>query len=299
MCDKAAPAGVRRTVFVPVVDSEALSDARRRELSIGRDEAVELALSCVKAQQDGYYEYHGKFRVDLSKMMLASISGKISIPPDATLPTPPSSPEAKVESNMRIEVSNETTLAAGRRLVDEGCDPLALNFASGSHPGGGFLRGAVAQEESLCRSSGLFGTIDGDDMYKRRVRGSTNWVILSPKVPVFRNDSGANLPEPWTLHFATCAAPHASMVGDETAKEIMRGRIRRLLEVARAYGYRSLVLGAWGCGAFRNDPLETARSFRMALLDEEFYGAFDRVVFAVTDWSPNRQFLGPFRDVMQ
>jgi uncharacterized protein (TIGR02452 family) len=54
------------------------------------------------------------------------------------------------------------------------------------------------------------------------------------------------------------------------------------------------VLGAWGCGAFRNDPARTARDFREALLGP-FLGAFREIAFAVVDWSPERRFLGPFR----
>jgi len=56
------------------------------------------------------------------------------------------------------------------------------------------------------------------------------------------------------------------------------------------------VLGAWGCGAFENDPHRTARDFRQAL-EHDFGGAFSDIVFAITDWSPERKFLGPFRDV--
>jgi hypothetical protein len=69
-----------------------------------------------------------------------------------------------------------------------------------------------------------------------------------------------------------------------------------VLAIARAYGYSALVLGAWGCGAFRNDPQRTATDFRHAL-EGDLSGAFSEVVFAVTDWSPERSFLGPFRDV--
>ena len=57
-----------------------------------------------------------------------------------------------------------------------------------------------------------------------------------------------------------------------------------------------LSFGAWGCGAFENDPHRTARDFREAL-ETDFRGDFGDVVFAVTDWSPDRRFLGPFRDV--
>lgn len=58
-----------------------------------------------------------------------------------------------------------------------------------------------------------------------------------------------------------------------------------------------MVLGAWGCGAFGNDPGRTARDFRAALESEDFDGVFSDITFAIADWSPKRRFLGPFRDV--
>ena len=73
-------------------------------------------------------------------------------------------------------------------------------------------------------------------------------------------------------------------------------RIHRVLAVSEAYGYRTLVLGAWGCGAFRNDPQRTANDFRKAI-ESDFRGAFSDIVFAITDSSPERRHLGPFRDV--
>jgi len=66
--------------------------------------------------------------------------------------------------------------------------------------------------------------------------------------------------------------------------------------IARAYGYSALVPGAWGCGAFGNDPARTARHFRTVLAAQA--GAFAEVVFAISDWSPERRYLGPFRDVL-
>jgi uncharacterized protein (TIGR02452 family) len=73
-------------------------------------------------------------------------------------------------------------------------------------------------------------------------------------------------------------------------------RIHRTLAIAQSYGYATLVLGAWGCGAFANDPHRTAVDFRQAL-ESDFKGAFSDIVFAITDWSPERRFLGPFRNL--
>jgi hypothetical protein len=71
----------------------------------------------------------------------------------------------------------------------------------------------------------------------------------------------------------------------------MRQRIHRVLAIARAFGHVTLVLGAWGCGAFKNDPYRTATNFRQAL-ENAYGGAFSNVVFAITDWSPERIFSG-------
>jgi len=78
--------------------------------------------------------------------------------------------------------------------------------------------------------------------------------------------------------------------------DLLRKRVYRVLAVARSFDHATLVLGAWGCGAFGNDPQRTATDFREAL-EGEFDGAFSNVVFAITDWSDERRTLGPFRDV--
>lgn len=63
--------------------------------------------------------------------------------------------------------------------------------------------------------------------------------------------------------------------------------------IAAAYEHPALVLGAWGCGAFGNDPQRTAADFRKAL-EGEFANTFSDVVFAIADWSPGRRFIGPW-----
>jgi uncharacterized protein (TIGR02452 family) len=173
-----------------------------------------------------------------------------------------------------------------------------LNFANGIQPGGGFLIGARAQEEVLCRSSALHATLANDPMYESHrqqpVPEFSSWAILSRRVPVFRTDAGVSIPW-WPLDILTCAAPYAPRVGEQRSAQLLQLRIERVLEIAAAFGYRSLVLGAWGCGAFGNDPFRTAHDFREAL-QGRFSGVFEEVVFAITDWSENRRSLGPFRD---
>ena len=208
--------------------------------------------------------------------------------------------EIRHHEKTRVQVANETTLQAAHRLTKTGLKPLALNFANGVNPGGGFLNGARAQEEVLCRSSSLYSTLVYDRMYEyhrqRSLPDSSAWAIYSPDVPVFRSDDGTPHDEPWLLSFITSAAPYAPRVGQPASGDLLQQRIWRILAIASALGYETLVLGAWGCGAFGNDPTRTATNFREAL-KTTYRGYFSDVVFAVTDWSPERKTLGPFRDV--
>ena len=282
--------------ILPCLDSVEMSASRRQELDIPRNVAAVLGRSAVEASVEGQYVYGDDRKVDWSRYVKAACSAKVSIPPGASLPSHESIPFPET----RIQVTNETTLGASMRLVESGLSPLALNFANGIRPGGGFLGGARAQEEVLCRSSALYQTIIDDQMYKehrQRPRpDSTDWAIYSPDVPVFRTDDGTALEQPWLLSFITCAAPYAPAIGKPEAADLLQKRIHRVLDIAQAYGHSALVLGAWGCGAFANDPHRTAADFRKAL-ENDFSGAFSDILFAITDWSPERRFLGPFRDV--
>ncbi|MFF9623300.1 TIGR02452 family protein [Streptomyces griseosporeus] len=193
----------------------------------------------------------------------------------------------------RIEVTGESSLEAARRLA---ADPVAvLNFASARNPGGGYLNGAQAQEEALCRASALYQCLLGarefyDHHRAHRDPFYTDRVIHAPAVPVFRDDRGRLLDTPYTAGFLTAAAPNAGVVlrtAPERAAELPRAlavRAERVLETAAAHGYRRLVLGAWGCGVFRNDPAQVAAAFRGLLgPGGRFAAAFTHVVFGVLD----------------
>jgi uncharacterized protein (TIGR02452 family) len=207
--------------------------------------------------------------------------------------------------SMRVEVVNETTLAAAHRLFEAGHEPAALNFASATTAGGGFLDGARAQEEYLARSSALYACLRGCRMYAHH-RGRQDpfyddFVIYSPDVPVFRDDDGELLDEPWRCTILTSPAVHAHgvrryvppRVGD--IEPVMRRRIDRVLALAAGHQRPAIVLGAWGCGAFGNDTDMIARLFHESL-QGPFARAFSVVSFAVTDWSPDRRFIGPFEE---
>ncbi len=119
-------------------------------------------------------------------------------------------------------------------------------------------------------------------------------LIHSPDVPVFRDDEGGHLlEEPYACAFLTSPAPNEKVVVERNASRaaeadrVMRGRVERALVVAAHHRHRHLVLGAWGCGVFGNDPSVVADAFARAL-EGPIAGAFDEVVFAVLDWSDER-----------
>ena len=290
--------GPTAILFSPTADDDEMAAACRAALDIPRDRARELGRSAVVAIRDGGYRARSGAWVDWRALVTEAVARKVSLPPDAALPAVP----VREPDDMRLTVANHTTLQAARRLVALGYRTLALNFANGVEPGGGFLRGARAQEETLCRSSALYATLEGDAMYAhhgaRPQPDSTAWAILSPDVPVFRTDAGEVLEQPWLLSVLTCAAPYAPAIGQPESGDLLAERIRRVLAITRAYRYDALVLGAWGCGAFGNDASRTAMDFKAALTGE-FAGAFREVVFAIADWSAERRFLGPFRDAMR
>jgi uncharacterized protein (TIGR02452 family) len=204
----------------------------------------------------------------------------------------------------KIAVLNGTSLAAAHAIALRGDMPSVLNFASAKNPGGGFLRGARAQEESLARSSALYEGIRNSEMYAyHRASGDclySDWMIYSPAVPVFRDDHDL-LEEPYLCAFLTSAAPNAGVViprQPERKGEVeaaMRARVRRSLAISAAKGDQHLVLGAWGCGVFKNSPLVVADAYANELAGA-FAGVFASVTFAVLDWSEDRHFIRPFVD---
>ncbi len=278
---------------ITITDSAEHAQTAQASLDISRKRAKELgriALGWIRRK--AYVGPSGEW-INISAALDAAVAAKVSIPPGAGLPSPPE----RASLVMEVEFANISTLIAAKRLVAEGERPLVLNFANGVCPGGGFLSGSRAQEEVLCRSSGLYLTLEGDPMYAahalRPLPDSTEWSILSPAVPVFRRDHGPTETKPWVMDVLTCAAPVATRMDATEAAEMLGCRISRVLAIADAYGYTSLILGAWGCGAFGNNTELCARDFHRELTGP-FAGRFGRVVFAITDWSEPREKLAIF-----
>ncbi|MEE1754550.1 TIGR02452 family protein [Streptomyces sp. SP18CS02] len=262
----------------------------------------EIAKRTEEITARGWYEAPDGRRVTIAPAVAEALAGTRMYGPGPV----PISPDA--DRTTRVEVTGESSLEAARRLHEAGTDPVAvLNFASARNPGGGYLNGAQAQEEAVCRASSLYtALLRAPEFYDHhRTERSpfySDRVIHSPGVPVFRDDRGRLLDSPYTVGFLTSPAPNAGVIAARLPDQVHRipaalaSRAERVLETAAANGYRRLVLGAWGCGVFRNDPAQVAGAFRDLLVGEgRFARHFDEVVFGVLDRTREQSTLGAFR----
>ncbi|MEU9957553.1 TIGR02452 family protein [Streptomyces sp. NPDC050982] len=267
---------------------------------------VSIAAAVAAARQGT--RMYGPGPVDIpptSPVAVARTGPEVSTPTGSAAPSrlSPAGPSQVGPVDTFFEVTGESSLEAARRLRG----PVAvLNFASARNPGGGYLNGAQAQEEALCRASALYTcVVEAREFYDHhrahRDPFYTDRVIHSPAVPVFRDDRGQLLDEPYTAGFLTAAAPNAGVVlrtAPERTPELPRAlasRAERVLETAAAHGYRRLVLGAWGCGVFQNDPGQVAGAFRALLTDGgRFAGSFEHIVFGVLDRTKGAVVLSAF-----
>ena len=241
---------------------------------------IDISEETVKCMEDGFYIHDGK-----------------KIPLDI-----PKCREVKVydpewnEKSVRMErsydtvfsvTSDDTTSAILKEKESE--RTAVLNFASAMHPGGGFLTGARAQEEAISRVSTLYYSIaskKGYVMYqenrKRGGRFYLEYMLFSPHVEFFRTSDFSFLPKPVVTSVLTVPAPNRNRfsLSETELDEVLSKRIERMLSMALDNGKKNLILGAWGCGVFGNDPYQIASAFKKALTTT-FDRAFSRVTFAV------------------
>lgn len=209
----------------------------------------------------------------------------------------------KVEDS-KITVSADTTLDAVRRLAAEFPENriACLNFASAKNPGGGFLNGSQAQEESIARATGLYPSqLLAEQYYKYHRKLGTclysDHMIYSPQLPIIKHEDGSPMDQAVLSSIITSPAVNAGVVRRQEKSRadqiipVMQTRIDKLLSLFAEKGDEVLVLGAWGCGVFQNEPDEIAKLFYEALRNR-FQNVFQHVEFAV--YSRNPKFIKPF-----
>ena len=204
----------------------------------------------------------------------------------------------------QILVAEDSTFSCARKWIKPGTKTAVLNFANAYLPGGSVKKGAMAQEECLCRASNLYESLTLPYLVKHYYKWNqkntgdmgSDRIIYTPGVTVFKSDDDLPqlLPEcDWfQTDVITCAAPYydenkKKPVGMEKLREVFENRIRNILETAIANGVDHLILGAFGCGVFNNPPALVADVFRELLAEQGYAAHFHQVVFAVNGGGEN------------
>lgn len=211
----------------------------------------------------------------------------------------------KYSNPARVIVSKKRSYEAAYAYQEQ--TVCVHNFASASNPGGGVTHGANAQEECLCRCSNLYFCLNiremWDGFYKphRDARNPihNDDIIYTPNVVVFKTDTAypevMEESEWYIVNVITCAAPNlrehpsnrynsgdgnrAVEITDEALMAIHEKRLKRILDVAVMEGNDVVILGAFGCGAFSNDPNVVAQAAKKVIEDYKY--AFKTIEFAV------------------
>ncbi|KAJ5679804.1 hypothetical protein N7462_008048 [Penicillium macrosclerotiorum] len=214
--------------------------------------------------------------------------------------------ERKEAGKAPVYVRNQDSFTAAEMI--HASNPAAkigvLNMASEKNPGGGWLRGALAQEEALCLRSTLAATLH-ERFYPLPVYGA----IWSSDVAVFRGevDSWCRVYQPdeiFTVGVISLAALRRPVLTADKTKfarpqdiDKLKNKMRQVFRVLALQGVTHCILGAMGCGAFQNPPAEVARIYKEVLDEAEWNGVFEEIVFAVLD-TRNEGNYALFRDTL-
>ncbi len=253
-----------------------------------------MAGETLAIMEQGYYETEGR-KITIAEQQDHAVGSSILLTPEqgeALLETCGKETDRVTGRETVYRVRNSSAVDVISELWAEGRAPAILNFASAKNPGGGFINGAMAQEESLAMSSCLYRTQTVHETYytANRACGTmmyTDHAIYARDVVFFRDGDFRLLKEPVTASILTLPAVNMGQVivkGEDItlARQVMKRRMKLALAVFERQGCRHLILGAYGCGVFRNDPEQIAAWWK-ELLEDCFAGVFETIVFAVLD----------------
>jgi len=293
---------------------------------MNRNQRIENARQTLDITKRGVYIANGH-EVNISDAISISIRDTLLYTPEALTGIARQADQKIVANrNTVITVVNQTTMEALREMTTSGISEMTpagktevatsgktgcLNFASAKNPGGGFLTGALAQEECLAAASSLYPSLSQPkclEMYEynrsRKTCLYSDYMIYSPNVVFFKDDNGRLLENPYQADVLTSPAVNISAMRQTNPSELpyaeqaMLTRIDKILAVFLLHNVEALVLGAWGCGVFQNSPHDIARYFATFLTGNSKYaGCFRKITFAVYDRSTNQENFNAFRVV--
>lgn len=260
------------------------------DLLIDREDSRAMCRETQAISAMGWYTNLHGHHVDIRAMRDAATQGRVAYRPGMI-----SQVGAPRHAQVHTFVTNQTTLAVAEARLAQGYRVAIFNLASAVSPGGGWLKGSQAQEESLARASVLVHTIRDDEFYfdqtHQRNPFYNDTVIVSPGVPFFRRHNGQFVDTPWQADVITSAAVHAKAVRkympyrEGEIVPIMRQRTQKVFQLATTLDADILILGAWGCGAFGNDPEVIAQIMEdtMQVVDMRRFVAIDYAVVDLYD----------------
>lgn len=218
------------------------------------------------------------------------------------------SQKTKYSSKCYIEVKTTTTFEEAKKNISSG-KVAVLNFANPEIPGGGVQNGAMAQEECLCRSSNLYLCIADakvqKDYYQYHIslhnRFYSDRLIYTKSVTVFKDDSTVpqmmSENEWFNVDVITCAAPYITKrkyTNLTALKLLFKSRIKNIFETAIDNDVEILILGAFGCGAFKNPPKIVAEAFQEVIYENDYKYCFKKIIFAIKPSATNCENVDAF-----
>jgi len=284
------PRGKKKRMWVPA-----------KQFSLDRNYLRDVAKATLKVVREGIYiSPTSNNAITMKSEFRRAIEQSVVVPENAFFPK-----RSITFPNPTLEITGEWTLQAAKRLnsLMKSKRIALLNFASAKKPGGGFLNGSQAQEETIARSSGLYPCLTkfNKEYYELHKKQGprllyTDTMIYSPDVPVFRDDRTTKLlDEPYQVDIITAAAPNACKGKSPEHDEIFKNRIDRVFSVAYSKDAEVLVLGAWGCGVFKNKYANVAKMFAEML--QRYHGAFLHITFALPDARSREEFSRVFLEM--
>jgi uncharacterized protein (TIGR02452 family) len=220
-----------------------------------------------------------------------------------------------------VKVIDIDCIYAAKDLIDRGFNPCMLNMASFSTPGGGVIKGSSAQEEDIFRRTNIFrslyqfhsvGENFGIEQKEERYPLDYNFGgIYTPHVTVFKGGSDTRytpLEEPFEVGVVSVSAVKNPTLHNGKLEpwviDTTKSKIRQIFDIAIENGHDSLVLSAFGCGAYKTPPTEMAKLFKEVIESKKYKGAFKAIHFAIINLpstngkhNPEGNFQ-PFKDVL-
>jgi uncharacterized protein (TIGR02452 family) len=173
-----------------------------------------------------------------------------------------------------VSVVNDDCINVANQLSKLG-KTCMLNMASYRKPGGGVMNGAMAQEEELARRSNLMYGLDLA-MYPLGL-----YDFIYTKDVTFFKDRDYNIMTLFDCDIITMAAINLNSSDvPKDYKRVMETKISEMLHIPKKYGCKNLVLSAFGCGVFGNDPKFVAEIYKN-FLENGFASMYDNISFAI------------------